>query len=55
MFGIYVVIGVFAVLVGMGFSARFIVLEGGEACICNKGPYVDSHRDLRVVLDVCWR
>lgn len=30
MFGIYVVIGVFAVLVGMGFSARFIVLEGGK-------------------------
>lgn len=30
MFGIYLVIGVFAVLVGMGFSARFIVLEGGK-------------------------
>lgn len=30
MFGFYLVIGVFAVLVGMGFSARFIVLEGGK-------------------------
>lgn len=51
---VLIVITVFSVLMGMGFAARFTVLERGGACVCNKGHYVRSRRDLRVVFAVCW-